>query len=466
MEEKLNADLHNHTTGSDGTQTPLQMLLRARRRERFIVSISDHDSVKGYTQLKVDIANKLRQLEELEKRCESKRAKIGATRLLRVLENIKIIPAAELITSYNGSIIEVLGYGADPDVLEEQIKKIHEGLPSSAKVLLDGTKRSIDENNLEFDWFVIENRADFKKLFYHELIKHPENKELFEKIPGETEEEKAKEFSRTYLENKNSPFYVDMNPTEERGAKQIRADFLKMLERNKEKITFDSGVIENSHSIAGEFYNELIKHPENLHLLSKDVDSLKKFIYGELYNKDSKFFIDMTATRPTLEATIEAIHNAGGKAFLAHPGRYEKLFDIKEEIKKGDILKGLDGIEVFYPIHSPEMIEFLLNSCRENNLLVSGGSDDHLAPKDGKEYKMGTVNIPDIPETQWIREYIRSGKDYINEAREFNSLIDRLRRLRGLKDKKSEELQEIESQESSKGESKSNEDNQKTQGDI
>lgn len=443
MENYLNADLHNHTTGSDGTQTPLQMLLRASRRGKYIVSISDHDSVKGYTQLKVEIAKMLKKLEELDKNGEKEKAQLGSKRLLDVLENIRIIPAAELITSYKGSIIEVLGYGADPDVLDEQIKEIHEGLPSGAKVLLDGTKRIIKENNLVFDWFVIENRADFKKLFFHELIKHPENKELYESISGETEEEKANEFSRLYLENENSPFYVDMQKTDERGVKQIRADFLKMLERNSNSIVFDSGVIENSHAISGEFYNEVIKHPENLHLISSDVDSLKKFIYGELYNKDSKFFIDMTATRPSLDATIKAIHKAAGKAFLAHPGRYEKLFDVKSEIENGSILEGLDGIEVFYPTHTLEMKEFLLDTCENRQLHASGGSDDHLAPKDGKEYKMGGMDIPAIPQTSWITECVKSGSDYLNEAKEFNELIERLRILRGEKAKKAKEKSDL-----------------------
>lgn len=53
--KRLKADLHNHTTGSDGTQSPLMMLLRASNRRKNIVSMSDHDSVKGYTQLKIQI---------------------------------------------------------------------------------------------------------------------------------------------------------------------------------------------------------------------------------------------------------------------------------------------------------------------------------------------------------------------------------------------------------------------------
>ena len=56
---------------------------------------------------------------------EKNHIKLGAKRLLQVLETVKILPAAELITSYQGHSIEVLGYGVDPDILEEKIKEIH-----------------------------------------------------------------------------------------------------------------------------------------------------------------------------------------------------------------------------------------------------------------------------------------------------------------------------------------------------
>ena len=454
--EDTTADLHNHTTGSDGTQSPLRMLLRGSNRGKNIVSISDHDSVRGYTQLKLQILEILEKLEELNSRDnvseeEKSRVRLGAKRLLQILENVKILPAAELITSYNGYSIEVLGYGVDPDILGEKIKEIHEGLVPGAKLLLEGTDRIIKDNNLVFDRFVIDNRADFKRLFFHELCKHPENASIYESIPGDTEEEKAENFSKQYLENVDSPFYVDMNKTETRGVKQIRADMLNMIEKNRDSIRFDSDVIENSHAISNEFYAELIKHPENMHLLSKDVDNLKKFIYGELYNKESPFFIDMSPSRPSLKATIDAIHEAGGMAFLAHPGRYSKQFDVKKEIEQGTLFDGVDGVEVFYPTHDEEMRRYLLAKSRERGLKVSGGSDDHLAPKDGIEYKMGTVEVPDIPETAWIKEYIKTGKDYIQMALEQKQLIDRLKRLRDEKQTKSRQLAEL-AKEEEKGE--------------
>ena len=446
--EDTTADLHNHTTGSDGTQSPLLMLLRASNRGKNIVSMSDHDSVKGYTQLKTQILKILEKLEEINNKDdvsieEKRKVQLGSKRLLKILESIKILPAAELITSYKGHTIEILGYGVNPDILGEKIEELHVGLVPGSKLLLEGTDRIIKDNNLVFDRFVIDHRSDFKGLFFHELCKHPENAKLYENIPGDTEEEKAENFSRLYLENEDSPFYVDMNKTETRGIKQIRADILSMIERNKNSIKFDPAVIQNSHAISNEFYAELIKHPENMHLLSSDVDTLKKFIYGELYNNESPFFIDMSPSRPSLQATIDAIHEAGGMAFLAHPGRYSKQFDVKKEIEQGKLFDDIDGVEVFYPTHSEEFRQYLLEECRKRDLKVSGGSDDHLDPKDGEEYKMGTVKVPEIPETSWINDYLKTGTDYIHMALEQKVLIDRLKKLRDEKQQKTEQLVEL-----------------------
>ena len=116
--EDTTADLHNHTTGSDGTQTPLRMLLRASNRGKNIVSISDHDSVKGYTQLKIQILEILEKLENLKSKDnaseeEKKRVRLGAKRLLQVLEKVKILPAALTssfhlweLSSFHGDIRE------------------------------------------------------------------------------------------------------------------------------------------------------------------------------------------------------------------------------------------------------------------------------------------------------------------------------------------------------------------------
>jgi 3',5'-nucleoside bisphosphate phosphatase len=72
--------------------------------------------------------------------------------------------------------------------------------------------------------------------------------------------------------------------------------------------------------------------------------------------------------------TIDAIHNAGGIAVLAHPFK-----DVKDPIKELKILKdlGLDGIEI-QPNYNGRNL-FYRKYAEENNLIITYGSDFHGA---------------------------------------------------------------------------------------
>lgn len=47
--------LHNHTYASDGRQSPLRLLRRAKKEGVDIISITDHNSVEGYKLLERQI---------------------------------------------------------------------------------------------------------------------------------------------------------------------------------------------------------------------------------------------------------------------------------------------------------------------------------------------------------------------------------------------------------------------------
>ncbi len=87
-------------------------------------------------------------------------------------------------------------------------------------------------------------------------------------------------------------------------------------------------------------------------------------------------------------AAIEAIHAAGGLAFLAHPGIgtvYKSLARI--------LRHSFDGIEAYHSKHSPGQTEEFLELARERNCLVAGGSDCHGHAK-GVTPEMGKVHVP------------------------------------------------------------------------
>lgn len=85
---------------------------------------------------------------------------------------------------------------------------------------------------------------------------------------------------------------------------------------------------------------------------------------------------------------VDIIHKAGGLAVLAHPG----LIKNQELIK--DILKlPFDGIEVYHSKHISNMVREYYRLAKDNNLLITGGSDCHESDTSKKPF-IGTVKIP------------------------------------------------------------------------
>jgi len=84
---------------------------------------------------------------------------------------------------------------------------------------------------------------------------------------------------------------------------------------------------------------------------------------------------------------IKAIKNAGGLAFIAHPGIVKECWDFPAWVNAG-----LDGIEVYYPSHSFDMKQDLFMIAKKYNLLISGGSDHH-GSKSGRDNKPG-MEVP------------------------------------------------------------------------
>ena len=87
------------------------------------------------------------------------------------------------------------------------------------------------------------------------------------------------------------------------------------------------------------------------------------------------------------EEAIEAIHEAGGLAILAHPYRMKLpdnvLFEGIKELKA----KGLDGVEAHYTPYGKETMEQIKKTLRMASaldLLISGGSDYHKDRPEGR----------------------------------------------------------------------------------
>lgn len=101
---------------------------------------------------------------------------------------------------------------------------------------------------------------------------------------------------------------------------------------------------------------------------------------------------------PTPAAAIAAIHSMDGVAIWAHPftrGHFTNLQMRRIALELKDV--GLDGIEAYYPLHTPAQTRTALQMAKDFELLVSGGSDYH-----GSRFKRvelgvgyGNLSVPD-----------------------------------------------------------------------
>ncbi len=93
-------DLHSHSTVSDGTLTPSELLAHASKQEVDVLALTDHDSIDGLDEAR-KAANKL---------------------------GIRLINGVEISTSWMGQTIHMVGLGIDPThpPLTDGLKKICE----------------------------------------------------------------------------------------------------------------------------------------------------------------------------------------------------------------------------------------------------------------------------------------------------------------------------------------------------
>lgn len=103
--------------------------------------------------------------------------------------------------------------------------------------------------------------------------------------------------------------------------------------------------------------------------------SLKEgFIFYQIYNCS----YDCVEFHP-VSLAIQFIHNAGGKAILAHPG--ETIKEKENSTFREEVLRlvsfGLDGIECYYPTHTSDMTDICLEICKAGDMLITAGSDCH-----------------------------------------------------------------------------------------
>jgi predicted metal-dependent phosphoesterase TrpH len=112
----MKADLHMHTTESDGRLSPRELFARAKEKGLDIISITDHDTCKKGDEFK---------------------------RLAKEF-GIQYIPGIELSTLYKGKSVHVLGYFKDDSYLDQEMLEYYDaiklGRETRAKTFIENLK--------------------------------------------------------------------------------------------------------------------------------------------------------------------------------------------------------------------------------------------------------------------------------------------------------------------------------------
>jgi len=246
-------DFHIHTTASDGTLTPEQLVGEIGKRSIPYFAITDHDTIDG--------------LEILEK----------------IPKNLTPVTGVEISAEFDKTL-HILGYGFDPK---------HPDLTDSLNELQDYRKAR--------------------------------NKQMLEKM-------------RRY------------------------------------------GMVISMAELIDEAGSDLVGRPHFAALMVRKgyVDSFQE-AFDRYLKKGAPLYMDKKRFDP--DKAIDMIHAAGGIAVMAHPYQTKLEGRDLENLVKELVSYGLDGIEVFYSQHTPQMICEYKGYARQYDLIATGGSDFHGANK-------------------------------------------------------------------------------------
>lgn len=108
---------------------------------------------------------------------------------------------------------------------------------------------------------------------------------------------------------------------------------------------------------------------------------------------------------------IAAVQAAGGCAVLAHPGRIgisqDRISALVQELAR----QGLEGIEAFYPTHTPEETALFQDLAQSSGLVCTYGSDWHGFDMAGLAKGYERFDIPDSTYS-WLDNMVTKGGGY------------------------------------------------------
>ena len=186
--------------------------------------------------------------------------------------------------------------------------------------------------------------------------------------------------------------------------RRTKEDLIKEEENNLEffknvcqkmgiKLSPGLKIVKSSEPANDIIKSDMQKHKENDPIVDEILgkDRKKSFWLGHVTNPNSPFYIDYTKGLPNAVEIANEIHNAGGIVVLPHVFEYRSIDNIQflNEMYKLNIL---DGIECVHTKHNKEQTQYLIDFCKEHDLVMSGGSDFHT----DKRQTLGYTELGEI----------------------------------------------------------------------
>ncbi len=112
-----------------------------------------------------------------------------------------------------------------------------------------------------------------------------------------------------------------------------------------------------------------------------------KEAFDKYLKKGRKAYVPRNSLTP--EEAIQLIGRSGGVPVLAHPGLVRR-----DELIPSLVDSGLQGLEVYYGRHTPEVTQHYLEMAAHYGLVQTGGSDFH-GPTDGLHGSLGKLEMPE-----------------------------------------------------------------------
>ena len=152
--------------------------------------------------------------------------------------------------------------------------------------------------------------------------------------------------------------------------------------------------LENTHAVHDELLQRGYAFPREEAVLAEHGGELRRPVDNGRLLREHGYAGDwQTALKIIREAgfrsimadmaeTVDAAHRSGAVCLIAHPGRREQNFTFYDIPLLDELRAGIpiDGIEVYHPYHSPEIVKTYLEYVRKHDLLLSTGSDSHCIP--------------------------------------------------------------------------------------